>query len=99
MITQKQGKANCYIINFNSTVDKQLEALRKFCGNNIEIGKIYVTPTGDNTDKYYELIKDIINKKMDILFMNIYTIFAMNEREKGMIVHLCRKSKIIYVEI
>ena len=36
---------------------------------------------------------------MDILIMNIFTILGMSEREKNMIVHLCRENDITFVEI
>ena len=31
--------------------------------------------------------------------MNVYTILGMSEREKNMIIRLCRENKIVYVEI
>ena len=93
------GRANCYVVNYQNSVKIQLDLARKFCGNNIELGKIYIAPSGENVDKYYELIQDIRNKSMDILLMNVYTILGISEREKNMIIHLCRKNKIVYVEI
>lgn len=93
------GRANCYVVNYHNSVKTQLDVARKFCGNNIELGKIYITPSGENLDKYYELIQDIRNKNMDILLMSVYTILGMSEREKNMIIHLCRENKIVYVEI
>ncbi len=99
MITREQGKASFYIINSYNTANKQIELARRFCKNNIEIGKMYISQVGENTDKYYELIKDIRNKNMDILVMSIFTIFSMNEAEKNMIIHLCRKNNILYIEI
>ena len=93
------GRAYCYIINAYNSAKNQINLARKYCGNNIEIGKMYITPVGENADKYYELIKDIRNKNMDILFMNIFTIHSMSEREKNIIVHLCRENGITFVEI
>lgn len=95
----KSGRANCYIVNYQNSAKTQLELARKFCDTNIELGKIYITHSGENVDKYYELIQDIRNKNMDILLMSIYTILGMSEREKNMIIHLCRENKIVYVEI
>ncbi len=69
------GKAYTYIVNFCDTVNNQLEMIRKFCKSNIEIGKIFITPPGENADKYYELIKEIRNKNLDILIINIFTIY------------------------
>lgn len=99
LLNNISGRANCYIINFCDTKDRQIKMLRKFCKNNIEIGKMYITPPGENKEIYYNLIKDIRNKNMDILIMNIFTILGMSEREKSMIVHLCRENDITFVEI
>lgn len=93
------GKANCYIVNAYDTKKRQLSMIRNFCGSNIVIGKIYITPPGENCDSYYKLIQDIRNKNMDILIMNVFTIFGMSERELNMIIHLCRENHIIFVEI
>ena len=60
---------------------------------------MYITPPGENLDTYYQLIKDIRNKNMDILVMNIFTILGMSERELNMVIHLCRENNIIFVEI
>ena len=94
-----KGRANCYIINIFDTIKTQRKAIEKFCGENIEIGKIYVTPPGQNQEKYYELIRDIRNKNMDILFMTIFTIIGMSEIERAIVVKLCRENNIMLVEI
>lgn len=93
------GKANCYIINAYDTKNKQLNMMKNFCGNNIEIGKIYIAQPGENSDTYYKLIQDIRNKNMDILIMSVFTILGMSERELSMVIHLCRENDIIFVEI
>lgn len=93
------GKANCYIINFHNSSQEQVRLLKKFCGNNIELGKIYITPPGENTNRYYELIQDIRNKNMDILIMSIFTIYSMSNKEYEIILHLCRENEIFFVEI
>lgn len=94
-----KGKANCYIINLYNSSKEQMNMARKFCKNKLEIGRMYITPPGENMDKYYELIKDIRNKNMDILIMNIFTILGMSEREINMIIHLCRENNILFLEI
>lgn len=93
------GKANCYIINVFNSAQKQKETIEKFCGTKIEIGRIYISPPGQNSEKYYELIRDIRNKNMDILFMTIFTIFGMSDEERAIIVNLCRKNNITLVEV
>ena len=93
------GRANCYIINLYNSRTKQISAIRKFCNKNIEIGKMYITPPGENKDTYYELIKDIRNKNMDILIMNIFTILGMSERELNVVIRLCRENNITFVEV
>lgn len=93
------GKANCYIVNTHNSIKNQVEIARKFCNQNIELGKIYVAPPGENADDYYELIKDIRNKNMDILLLSIFTILGMSEREFSMVKHLCRENEIVLIEI
>lgn len=93
------GRANCYVINIYNTKEKQLNLLRKFCKDKIELGRVYITSPGENADAYYKLVQDIRNKNMDFLFMNIFTILGMSEKELSIIRHLCRENKIIFVEI
>lgn len=93
------GRANCYIVNIFGSAKEQKVAVKRFCGNNIELGRIYVTPPGENSEKYYELIRDIRNKNMDILFMTIFTILGMSDEERAVIVKLCRKNNITLVEV
>ena len=76
-----------------------MKIIRKFCKDRIELGKIYISTPGENTDAYYKLIQDIRNKDMDILLMNVFTILGMSERELAMIIHLCRENDITFVEI
>lgn len=99
LLNSISGRANCYIINSYDSSTKQINMIRRFCSNNIEIGKMYITPPGENLDSYYELIKDIRNKNMDILIMNVFTILGMSEREFNIVIHLCRENHIIFVEI
>lgn len=93
------GKANCYIVNSYNSREKQMKMVRKFCKDRIELGRIYISTPGENTDAYYKLIQDIRNKNMDILLMNVFTILGMSERELAMIIHLCRENDITFVEI
>ena len=93
------GKANCYIVNSYNSREKQMNMIRNFCKDRVELGKIYISTPGENTDTYYKLIQDIRNKNMDILLMNIFTIFGMSERELSMVIHLCRENEITFVEV
>ncbi len=93
------GKANCYIVNSYNSREKQMNMIRNFCKDRVELGKVYISTPGENTDAYYKLIQDIRNKNMDILLMNIFTIFGMSERELSMVIHLCRENEITFVEI
>lgn len=99
LLNNISGRANGYVVNSYGSGKKQVNMLRKFFDNRIEIGKIYMTEPGENSDKYYHLIKDIRNKNMDILIINIFTILGMSERELNMIIHLCRENHITFVEI
>ena len=93
------GKANCYVVNSYNSKEKQMKMIRNFCKDRVELGKIYISTPGENTDSYYKLIQDIRNKNMDILLMNVFTIMGMSERELAMIIHLCRENEITFVEI
>ena len=93
------GKANCYIVNSYNSREKQMNMIRNFCKDRVELGKVYISTPGENTDAYYKLIQDIRNKNMDILLMNVFTILGMSERELAMIIHLCRENDITFVEI
>lgn len=93
------GRANCYIVNLYDSSKRQMNMIRNFCKKNVEIGRIYMTPPGENSDTYYKLIQDIRNKNMDILIMNVFTILGMSERELNMVIHLCRENNIIFLEI
>ena len=93
------GKATCYIVNSYNSREKQMNMIRNFCKDRVELGKVYISTPGENTDAYYKLIQDIRNKNMDILLMNIFTIFGMSERELSIVIHLCRENEITFVEI
>ena len=94
-----KGRAYCYIINFHNTDNIQFNMIKKFCGDIIKLGKVYKTMPGENSDIYYELIKDIRKKEMDMLIMSIFTLYSMSEAERDMIIHLCRRNQIIFVEV
>lgn len=94
------GRANCYIINIFDSSLQQKQAIEKFCKNStLELGKIYVTPPGQNSEKFYELIRDIRSKSMDVLIISIFSIYAMEDEERAIIVKLCRKNNINIIEI
>ena len=99
-ITSKlKGKARCYIVNNFDSKGKQLNIIKRFCKNRITIEKMYITTPGENRDIYYELIKDIRDKSMDILMVNIFTILGMSERKLAIIKRLCRENNITYLEV
>lgn len=94
------GRANTYIVNIFDSAPHQKLTIEKFCKNTtIELGKIYVTPPGQNSEKYYELIRDIRNKTMDVLIITIFSLYAMSSEEWAVIVKLCRENDINIVEI
>ena len=94
------GRANAYVVNIFDSSIQQKQTIERFCKNStLELGKIYVTPTGQNSDKFYELIKDIRSKSMDVLVVSIFSIYAMSDKEWAVIVKLCREYEINIVEI
>ena len=94
-----KGRTNCYIVNSYNSANEQIKKIREFCYGKTEIGKMYITAPGENTDTYYQLIQDIRNKSMDLLIMNIFTILAMSKKELDVIIHLCRKNQITFIEV
>ena len=76
------GKANCYIVNSYNSREKQMKIVRKFCKDRIELGRIYISTPGENTDAYYKLIQDIRNKNMDILLISELTGLTVDEINK-----------------
>lgn len=94
------GRANTYIVNIFDSATHQKQTIEKFCKNTtIELGKIYVTQPGQNSEKYYELIRDIRNKSMDVLIVTIFSLYAMSSEEWAVVVKLCRENDINIVEI
>ncbi len=94
------GRANAYIINIFDTSTHQKQRIEKLCRNaTIELGKIYVTQPGENSEKFYELIRDIRCKNMDVLIVNIFSLYAISSKEWAVIVKLCRENKINIVEV
>lgn len=94
------GRANTYIVNIFDSSTQQKQSIERFCKNStIELGKVYVTPIGQNTEKFYELIRDIRNKSMDVLIVTVFSIYAMSDQEWAVIVKLCRENEINIVEI
>lgn len=51
-----RGRANCYIVNSYNSANEQIKRIKEFCYSKIEIGKMYITGPGENTDTYYQLI-------------------------------------------
>ena len=94
------GRANTYIVNIFDSAPHQKQTIEKFCKNTtIKLGKIYVTPPGQNSEKYYELIRDIRNKTMDVLIVTIFSLYAMSSEEWAVVVKLCRENDVNIVEI
>lgn len=94
------GRANAYVVNIFDSSIQQKQTIERFCKNStIELGKIYVTPTGQNSEKFYELIRDIRNKSMDVLVVTVFSIYAIASKEWAIIVKLCRENEINIVEI
>lgn len=95
-----EGNVNCYIVNVFESSTHQRESIERFCkSSNINLRKIYIAPTGRNTDKFYELVKDIRAKAFDILIVTIFSIYAIPDEEWAIIVKLCRQNDINIIEI
>lgn len=100
IIKNTNGKTNCYIVNIFDTSSQQKQAIERFCKNStLELNKFYITAPGKNSEKFYELIRDIRNKSMEVLIISIFSIYGMDDEEREKIVKLCRKNSINIIEI
>lgn len=94
------GRANVFIVNIFDSSVQQKNAVERFCKNStVELGKVYVMPPGENQERFYELVRDIRSKSMDVLIVSLFSIYAMSDREWAIIVKLCRENQINIVEI
>lgn len=96
---KKKLKANYYIVNIQNSLNKQMEMANRYCKDTISIQKTYIDIPDKNDENYYQLVKDIKEKNMQILMINIYTILGLSKRELSIIVRLCRENDIILIEI
>lgn len=95
-----RGKANAYIVNVFDSNAEQKQMIERFCKKStVELGKIYITSPGQNSERLYDLIRDIRNKSMDVLIITVFSIYAMADKEWAVIVKLCRENKINIIEI
>lgn len=94
------GRANAFIVNIFDSSVQQKNAVERFCKNStVELGKVYITPPGENQEIFYQLIRDIRSKLMEVLIVSLFSIYAMSDREWAIIVKLCRENQINIVEI
>ena len=63
------------------------------------IKKIFIAPPGINQEKYYELIRDIRNKEIDVLIVAGLTILGISTEEYAVLVKICRKYEVNLIEI
>lgn len=97
-MNRNQGKA--YIVNIFDSASQQKQMIEKFCKNTtLEITNTYITTAEQNSEKLYELIRDIKNKVMDVLIVTVFSIYSILDKEWAVIVKLCRDNNINIVEI
>ncbi len=97
-----QGKrVGYYMIDIFNSLNKQEEIIEKFCSNSeLKLVRKYISPIGKQTDEFYEIINDIRNKNIDILVINVFSLYAIQDNEdKKSIVKQCRKNGIHFIEI
>ena len=94
------GRVGGYVVNLYDSQKDQITNIEKFCfKHRLNLGRIYVTRSGSNSEKYYELIRDIRNKEIDVLVITIFTILGMSTEEYAVLVKVCRNNNVNIIEV
>ncbi|MBE5820808.1 MAG: hypothetical protein E7310_08440 [Clostridiales bacterium] len=97
---RNKGKVGSYIINLYDSSKDQIKNVEKFCfKHRLNLGRIYITKPGLNSEKYYELIRDIRNREIDVLVITIFTLMGMSVEEYAVLVKICRINNVNIIEV
>lgn len=95
-----KGRVGGYIVNLYDSSLEQIKNIEKFCfKHKLTLGRLYVTRPGENSEKYYELIRDIRNKEIDVLIITIFSLLGMSVEEYAILVKICRINKVNIIEV
>lgn len=97
---KNNSRVGSYIIDVFNSANEQLNTIDEFCKKHkMLIKKIFIAPPGINQEKYYEMIRDIRNKEIDVLIVAGLTILGFSTEEYAVLVKLCRKHDVNIIEI
>lgn len=100
MLRKNNSRVGTYIIDVFNSAKEQLNTIDEFCKKQkMLIKKIFIAPPGINQEKYYELIRDIRNKEIDVLIVAGLTILGISTEEYAVLVKICRKYEVNLIEI
>lgn len=100
ILKKTKGKVASYIVNLYDSSSDQIKSIEKFCfKHRLNLGRLYITRPGSNSEKYYDLIRDIRNKEFDSLIITIFTLLGMSTEEYAVLVKLCRINNVNIIEI
>ena len=100
MLRKNNSRVGSYIIDVFNSANEQLNTIDEFCKKHkMLIKKIFIAPPGINQEKYYELIRDIRNKEIDVLIVAGLTILGISTEEYAVLVKICRKYEVNLIEI
>lgn len=95
-----KGRVGGYIVNLYDSSLEQIKNIEKFCfKHKLTLGRLYVTRPGENSEKYYELIRDIRNKEIDVLIITIFSLLGMSVEEYAILVKICRINNVNIIEV
>ncbi|MBQ6991975.1 MAG: hypothetical protein IJN50_03570 [Clostridia bacterium] len=95
-----KGRVGGYIVNLYDSSLEQIKNIEKFCfKHKLTLGRLYITRPGENSEKYYELIRDIRNKEIDVLIITIFSLLGMSVEEYAILVKICRINKVNIIEV
>lgn len=97
---RNKGRVGSYIINLYDSSKDQIKNVEKFCfKHRLNLGRLYITRPGVNSEKYYELIRDIRNKEIDVLVITIFTLMGMSVEEYAILIKICRINNVNIIEV
>lgn len=100
ILRKNNSRVGSYIIDVFNSANEQLNTIDEFCKKHkMLLKKIFIAPPGINQEKYYELIRDIRNKEIDVLIIAGLTILGFSTEEYAVLVKLCRKHDVNIIEI
>ena len=95
-----KGRVGGYIVNLYDSSLEQIKNIEKFCfKHKLTLGRLYITRPGENSEKYYELIRDIRNKEIDVLIITIFSLLGMSVEEYSVLVKICRINNVNIIEV